>query len=158
MSEIKTYMRKQVYFEDVNVGDELPPVIKQYNLMKMAAFASVHGDWCPGHYDYDTIRKSGGEWTDQAPVAYGMQITAYNSQVLTDYMSPNGFLKKFKSRTTAPTYPFDTLTIRGKVIKKYVEDGENCVECEIWAEKQDGKTISGTAWGLLVLPSKLSKP
>ena len=42
MTEIKTFKRNQVYFEDVEVGDELPLVIKKYNLMKMAVFASVH--------------------------------------------------------------------------------------------------------------------
>ena len=152
MTEIKTFKREQVYFEDVKVGDELPPVTKKYNLMKMALFASVHGDWCPGHYDYGCAGRTG--FGEGAPIAYGMQITAYCSQVLTDWISPKGALKKYRSRTTAPTYPHDTLTIKGKVTKKYVEGGKNYVECDVWAVKQDGVTVAGQASGTVTLPSR----
>ena len=151
MAEIKTVKREQVYFEDVEIGSEIPPITKKYNIMKMAAFASVHGDWCPGHYDYRSAQNV--DFGEGAPVAYGMQMTAYCSQVLTDWISPNGVLKKYRSRTTAPTYPYDTLTIRGKVTKKYVEGGEHYVECEIWAEKQNG-TVAARASGTVTLPSK----
>jgi acyl dehydratase len=150
MAEIKTMKREQVFFEDVKVGSEIPPITKKYNLMKMALFASVHGDWCPGHYDHRSGMKA---FNRSAPVAYGMQITTHCGQVLTDWISPNGALKKYRSRTTAPTFPYDTLTIRGKVTKKYVEKGENYVECDVWAEKQDG-TVVGKAFGTVTLPSR----
>ena len=118
--------------------------------MKMALFASVHGDWCPGHYDYKWAKE---KFNQPAPFAYGFQITAYCSQVLTDWISPNGVLKKFKSRTLTPTYPNDTLTIRGKVIKKYVEKGENYIDCEVWAEKQDG-ALAARALATVTLPCR----
>ncbi len=44
------------------------------------------------------------------------------------------------------TRPGDVVTLKGKVTDKKTADGENLVECEIWAETQDGaKTITGTA-------------
>jgi acyl dehydratase len=150
MGEIKTFKREQVFFEDVEVGTPIPPITKKYNLMKMAAFASVHGDWCPGHYDYACMAAVGLE----APVAYGMQITAYGSQLFTDWISPNGALKKFASQTRAFTYPYDTLTFSGKVTKKRVEDGVNYVECEFVALKQDGTTVAAKGRATVVLPSR----
>ena len=68
-------------------------------------------------------------------------------------MGPYGALKTFKSRTTTPVYPDDVLTIRGRVAQKYVENGEGWIECEVWAEKQDGR-ISAKASGKVTLPLK----
>jgi len=121
MGEIKTKKVDQIFFDDIKVGDEIPQLIKKYNLQKMAVFAMVHGDWCPGHYDYKWALE---KFNQPAPFAYGLQITAHCSQTLTDWMGPYGALKKFKSRTLTPTFPHDTLTIRGRVMKKYVENGE----------------------------------
>ncbi|MFH0727078.1 MAG: MaoC/PaaZ C-terminal domain-containing protein [Pseudomonadota bacterium] len=148
MKEIRTFKPKQVFFEDVEVGNELPPVVKKYTLMKMAAFAGVHGDWCPGHYDYKVCNDYGLK----APVAYGMQITAYASQVLTDWIGPNGVLKKFMSQTRAFIYVHDEITFKGKVLKKYVEDGKHFVDLELWGEKQDG-ALAQSGTGTVILPS-----
>jgi acyl dehydratase len=150
MTQIKTKKVKQIFFDDVREGDEIPTLIKRYTLQKIAVFASVHGDWCPGHYDYKWAEE---KFHQPAPFAYGLQVTAHCSQILTDWMGPYGALKKFKSRTTSPVYPDDVLTIQGKVAKKYVENGEGWVECEVWAEKQDGR-ISAKATGIVTLPLK----
>jgi acyl dehydratase len=150
MTEIKTVKKEQIFFEDIEVGAETPSLIKKYSLMKMALFASVHGDWCPGHYDHKWAKE---KFNQPAPFAYGLQITTYCSQVITDWISPNGVIKKFKSRTLTPTYPNDTLLIRGRVIKKYVEMGENYIDCEVWAEKQDG-TLTARGSATVTLPSK----
>ena len=139
MGEIRTSKFEQVFFEDVEVGTEIPPLVKKYSLMKMAAFAGVHGDWCPGHYDYRSCNNIGLE----GPVAYGMQITAYASQLLTDWMGPNGVLKKFMSQTRAFVFPHDTLTFRGRVLRKYVEKGSTT-----WTAKSGGEAgwQSGGGW------------
>jgi acyl dehydratase len=150
MKTIKTKKTDQIYFDDVKEGDELPPLEKHYTLQKIAVFASVHGDWCPGHYDHKWARE---KFNQPAPFAYGMQITAHCSQVLTDWMGPYGALKKFKSRTLSPVYPDDVLLIRAKVARKFAENGNGYVECEVWAEKQDGK-LAATASGKLLLPFK----
>ena len=148
MNEVKTKKVQQIFFDDVKEGDEIPTLVKRYTLQKIAVFASVHGDWCPGHYDYKWAKE---KFNQPGPFAYGLQITTHCSQILTDWMGPYGALKRFKSRTTTPVYPDDALTIRGKVVKKYLENGEGCVECEVWAEKQDGR-ISAKASGKVTLP------
>lgn len=150
MAGIKTMKKEQIFFEDVDVGTEIPLLTKKYNLMKMALFASVHGDWCPGHYDYKWARE---KFNQPAPFAYGLQITAHCSQVLTDWISPNGALRKFKARTLTPTYPYDTLTIRGRVTRKYAEGGENYLDCEVWAEKQDG-SVAARGSATVTLPCR----
>ena len=150
MSDIRTVKRDTLFFDDVRVGEEIPKLVKRYSLQKIAVFASVHGDWCPGHYDHKWAQE---KFNQPAPFAYGLQITAHCSQVLTDWMGPHGALKAFKSRTLTPVYPEDTLTIMAKVSRKYVEKGAGFVECEVWAEKQDGK-IAARALGRVLLPLK----
>lgn len=47
----------------------------------------------------------------------------------------------------------DTLTMKGKVTKKYIKDSRNYVECEVWGEKQDGTVVvKGSA--TVTLPSR----
>ncbi len=150
MKEIKTKKFKPIFFDDVKVGEEMPKLVKHYTLQKIAVFASVHGDWCPGHYDYKWAKE---KFNQPGPFAYGLQITAHCSQLITDWMGPHGALKKFKSRTLTPVYPEDTLVITGKVQRKFTEAGNNYVECEVVAEKQDGR-IAAKASGIVTLPSR----
>ena len=149
MSEIQTIKREQLYFDDVEVGSEIPPLTKgAYTVMTMAKFAALHGDFFPSHYD--------NKWAmevDRLPgaIAHGLQITAYLSQLLTDWMGPNGVLKKFASQVRAQTFIGDSLTMKGKVIQKYTKDNENYLECEVWGEKQDG-TVVIRGLGTVALP------
>ena len=150
MVEIRTTKREQVFYEDVAVGEKIPPLTKKYNLMKMTAFSLVHGDFSPAHFDHKFAQEN---FHAPAPFAYGFQVTVYCSQLITDWISPNGVLKKFRSETRTPTYPYDTLEIGGKVTKKYLEGGEHYVDCEIWAEKQDG-ALAARGSATVTLPSR----
>jgi hypothetical protein len=80
-------------------------------------------------------------------------------------MGPNGTLKKFTARIISDTYARftsqvpddtyegDTLTAKGRIIKKYKKDNENYLECELWADKQDG-TVVAQGSAMVILPSK----
>jgi len=48
-------------------------------------------------------------------------------------------------------FPGEAITCRGEVSKKYVAEGEHCIECHIWVENARGeKTVTGRAGVLLV--------
>ena len=151
MNKLQSAKEGQVFFEDIEVGSEIPPLVKgPYMVMNLAKFGAMVGDFYPAHYDHKwAIEK------DRVPavVAYGLQIASHLSQLLTDWIGPNGVLKKYANRVTAQVYAGDTLTMKGRVIKKYTKDGENCVECELWGEKQDG-TQAVVGSGTVTLPSK----
>lgn len=151
MSQVQIMKREQVFFDDIEVGGEIPSLTKgAYTLMTMAKFAAMNGDFYPAHYD--------NKWAiemDRLPAAivHGMQVTTYLSQLLTDWIGPNGALKKYASQVRAQTFVGDTLTMKGRVTKKYAKDGENYLECEVWGEKQDGTVvIQGSATA--TLPSR----
>lgn len=151
MSKVQILKREQIFFDDIEVGGEILPLIKgPCTVMTMAKFAAMNGDFYPAHYD--------NKWAmevDRLPAAivHGMQVTTYLSQLLTDWIGPSGALKKFASQVRAQTFVGDTLTMKGKVTKKYTKDSENYLECEVWGEKQDGTVvIQGSA--TVILPSR----
>jgi acyl dehydratase len=88
-----------------------------------------------------------------AAIVHGLQVITYLSQLLTDWIGPNGALKKFASQVRVPTLAGDTLTMKGRVIGKYIRQEENYLECEVWGEKQDGTmVVQGAA--TVTLPSR----
>jgi len=138
---------EQVYIEDVAVGSEIPPHTVSFDVVKMAMFASVSGDFFPSHYD--------NKWAVErsrypAAIAHGLHVTSHLSQLLTNWVGPQGALKRLSSQNRALTFDGDTVVMRGRVIKKYAEEGGHYVDCNVWGEKQDGTVVvEGTATVIL---------
>ena len=151
MSKTKIMKREQVFFDDVEVGDEIPPLAKEpFTMMTMAKFAAMNGDFYPGHYDNKWATEVDGI---PAAIVHGMQISTYLSQLLTDWITPDGFLRRFSSQVRAQTFVGDALTMKGRVTKKYTKDSQGYLECEVWGEKQDGTVVvQGSA--TVTLPSR----
>ncbi len=151
MSKIRLLRREQVYFDDVELGIEIPPLARgPITVMDMAKFAAMNGDFSPVHYDHKFAMEVRGF---PAAIVHGLQVVTYLSQLLTDWIGPNGALKKFASQVRAPTLAGDTLTMKGRVTRKYTRDSENYLECEVWGEKQDGTVVvNGSA--TVTLPSR----
>ncbi len=151
MSKIQLLRREQVFFDDVELGIEIPSLAKgPITMMDMVKFASMNGDFSPVHYDNKFAMEMRGF---PAAIVHGLQVVTYLSQLLTDWIGPNGALEKFASQVRAPTLAGDTLTMKGKVTKKYTKDSENYLECKVWGKKQDGTVvIQGSA--TVTLPSR----
>ncbi len=143
--------REPVFFDDVGVGTEIPALSKgPITMMDMAKFAAENGDFSPVHYDNKFAMEARGF---PAAIVHGLQVVTYLSQLLTDWIGPNGALKKFASQVRVPTLAGDTLTMKGKVTKKYTRENENYLECEVWGEKRDGTVVvNGSA--TVTLPSR----
>jgi acyl dehydratase len=131
-------MPSQVYFEDVNVGDEMPRLVKKVvNEVQLVKYAGASGDFNPLH-TVDAMGKMAGF---DGVIAHGMLIMGFVGQAITDWL-PNRCLKKFGVRFTSPTKPKEVITVTGKVVDK-IEDGRLIV-CEIRAANQEGEIkISG---------------
>jgi acyl dehydratase len=141
----------QVYFEDVAVGDELEARTRgPFTVMEMAKFGAMIGDFYPAHYDH--------QWAverDRVPgvIVYGLLNTVHMSQLLTDWVGAYGRLRRFSQRGRAQVFVGDTIQITGRVMRKYVADGENCLDCDMFGHNQDGLLVED-GHGTVVLPSK----
>ena len=142
-------MAEQLYYEDVEVGDELPTLIKNPTTTQLVMWAGASGDYNPIHFDKDWAISEGLPGI----IVHGPLIASFLAQLITDWMGDLGTFKKLSAGNRAIMLPREDLFFKGKVIKKYVENGEHYVECEVWAENSNGeKCVPGTA--LVTLPTR----
>ncbi len=153
-------MKKQVYWEDVTEGSEIPSLSKVASTRMVVKWAGASGDFNPLHYE-DNFAAGQGVGK---PIMHGQLKRAFLVQLLTDWIGDEGSLRKFTCQFRGMDYPRlmqtvwdpkpegETILCKGKVTKKYQQGDEHWVDCEIWTENGKGeKTTLGTA--SVVLPS-----
>ena len=139
----------QIYFEDVHDGMELPTMEKNPTTQQLVRYAGASGDYYQIHYDQDFARANGLPNV----ILHGALKNAFLGQVVTGWIGEEGTLKKLSAQYRGMDVPGTPMYGKGIVTKKYVEDGENLVECEIWLENDKGeKTTPGSA--VVALPSR----
>ncbi|HEY82739.1 MAG TPA: dehydratase [Dehalococcoidia bacterium] len=142
-------MAEQVYYEDVTEESELPPLTKQPTTRQLVMWAGASGDYYAIHYDKDFAQSKGLPGV----IVHGQLVASFLGQLLTDWIGKQGKLIKLACSYKGMNFPGETITCRGKVSKKYIEDGEHRVECHIWAENAKGeKTVIGKA--IVALPAR----
>ena len=140
---------KQIYYEDVEVGMELPTLTKKPTTTQLVMWAGASGDYNPLHFDKDFAQKLGFKTV----LVHGRLKAAFLGQLMTDWIGDEGFLKKLTCQYRGNDFPGDDIIVKGKVTNKYIKDSEHYVECEIWTENPQGeRTTPGTA--TVVLPSR----
>jgi len=141
-------MAKQpVYYDDVNVGDPVPTLEKRPTRRQLVKYAGASGDYYEIHYDHHFAVNAG---LKDGVIVHGLLTAGWLAQMLTDWLPSPTALKKFGVSYRAMARPGDTIACEGKIIHKYVKDGEHLLDCEIYAENQRGeKCAVGTATAAL---------
>ena len=153
-------MVKQLYWEDIEVGNEITPLPKVATTQMLVKWAGASGDFNPLHYDdvYATSQGVGKR------AIHGQLKRAWLVQLITDWIGEQGTLKKLSCHFRAVDYPRPMKTMtepqqgetwwcKGKVTKKHISDGEHCLTCDIWVENGEGEvTTNGKA--TVILPSR----
>lgn len=130
-----------VSFEQVKVGDEIPPLSVELNQMMLWLYAGASGDFNPIHIDKEFGEKVGLGGT----IAHGLSSMARMCRCLTDWAEDPGALKRFKVRFSKPAKPGDTVTFSAKIVDKKEEDGHKVVMLECNAMTQDGLVVLSNA-------------
>jgi acyl dehydratase len=171
------------YWDDVSVGDELRPVVKgPLSISDMIAWA-IGISWqrialasgekhrylqkkpalsykdpltmVPEPIANSHFVDSAAEILMGSPVIFdlGMQRLSWLGNLVTNWMSDYGFLKKLSGRIQKFVRYGDTVWCKGCVSRKYVENGECIAELELVCENQYGEIVTpGKA--TVLLPSK----
>jgi len=141
--------KKLLYFEDVRVGDEAPPlVVPNITRTQIVKYAGASGDFNPIHHDELYAIRAGNDRV----FAMGMMTAGFLSHMITDWVG-NGNLRKYRVRFATRIWPGDTVTCKGKLTKKYTQDGKNYIEADVLAENQRAeKAVIGTI--VAEVPSK----
>lgn len=142
-------MSKQIYFEDVEEGAEVPTLEKNPTTQQLVKYAGASGDYYQIHYDLNFAK------ANNLPdvILHGALKNAFLGQIVTDWMGEEGTLRKLSVQYRGMDVPGTPIYGKGMVKRKFTENGENLVECEIWLENHEGqKTTPGTA--VVALPSR----
>ena len=139
----------KIYFEDVKVGDELPPLVKgPIQQIQLTRYAGASGDFNPIHQD-DEFAKAAGMG---GVFAHGMLSMGFVAQAVTDWAGA-GSVRKIGVRFAAIVRLKDMVTCRGRVIATSQKNGTNLVELEVWAENnRSEKVVTGKA--TVALPAR----
>ena len=139
----------KIYVEDVQVGAELPPLVKgPVQQIHLTRYAGASGDFNPIHQDDEFARAAGMGGV----FAHGMLSMGWVGQAVTDWAGA-GSVRKLGVRFTGLVRLKDTITCRGRVLSRSSKDDVHLVELEVWAENQRGeKVVTGKA--TVALPSR----
>jgi len=142
-------LTKDLFWEDIDVGTEIPPLVKNPTTQQLVRWAGASGDYYQIHYDQDFATRSGLPGV----LVHGPLKSAWLGQMLNDWVGESGWVKKYGCSHRGMNLPGDTITCKGKVVRKYLDGADHCVDCEIWVENSRGEiTAPGTA--VVILPSK----
>ncbi len=143
-------MPAQLFFEDIEVGSEIPATVKYPTTMQLVKYAGASGDFYQIHYDKDFALDSGLPGV----IVHGWLTLSFLGQMLTDWLGEGGRLLKLNGSYRGMNLVHEEIFCYGKVTKKYTENNQNCARVEIWAENPRGeKTVTGAA--VVALPSRL---
>lgn len=135
-------MADQVYWEDVTEGMEMPPLVKHPTTQQLVKYAGASGDYYQIHYDKDFAQGTGLGGV----ILHGALKNAFLGQYMTDWMGPSGTLKRLACQYRGMDFPDRPITAKGIVTRKYRDQGQTLVDCEIWLENDEGqKTTPGSA-------------
>ena len=139
---------RTVFWEDVKEGEKLAPLVMPITLTRCAYLASATRDFSPQHSnrDYAQQRSKARDIFVNTPFNLGMV-----SRYLTDWAGPTGTVRRMSLSMRGNVCAGDDMIISGRVVRKYVEDGEHRVDLEVLISTQDGPATPCGA--TLALPS-----
>ena len=83
--------KEQRYWEDVDVGTEMPPLPKIATSLMLVKWAGASGDFNPHHYETEFAMSQG----TGGVIVHGLLKHAWLIQFVTGWMGEDGTLKKF---------------------------------------------------------------
>ena len=143
-------MTYSVYFEDVEVGRDIPTWSRKTDFMNWNRYAAVNDEFVYIHMDDEAGRAALNE---QGAFGMGNLRYTYLLNMLRDWAGDEAEIREVGCQYRGINQQHDTLTCTGKITEKTVEDGEHLVRLEIDIVNQDGdSTCPGHA--VVVLPAR----
>jgi len=132
-------LARQLYFEAVKVGDELPPLVKPpVDRVQIARYAGAAGDLNPLYVDEQFARNAGFP----SALAPGMLAMGFLAELAADWLR-GARIRRFGARFVKIVWPGDVLTARGRVTERRFEpSAAYAVDIELWAENQRGELVT----------------
>lgn len=128
-------MAHKVYFEDVNVGDDIPSFTRQTDFMHWNRYAAVNDEFVYIHMDDEAGKSAANE---QGAFGMGNLRYAYLLNMLREWAGDEAEIRELGVQFRAINQKNDVLTCVGSVTEKTVEDGQCLVRLDTNVINQDG--------------------
>jgi acyl dehydratase len=129
-------MRQTRRFEEVQVGEELPPLDVATTTALVVGGALASRDFTPVHHD-----KAAAQAQGLSDVFMNILTTnGFVGRYISDWAGPDALVRGIKTKLGGPNLPGDTLKIRGKV--QEAKDG--VVVIQVTGNNSWGNHVSAT--------------
>ena len=124
----------KIRFQDVQVGDQLPPLeLPPVSRLALALYCGASGDHNPIHVDLDFAHGAG----QKDVFAHGMLSMAWLGRLLTDWV-PQDALRDFSVRFAAITQVGERIRCTAQVAEKFDANGERRVRLVVQTANAEG--------------------
>jgi len=129
-----------LYFEDFAEGQEFSTVTKGPMMVgHQVRWAGACDNYdSEFHHDEHVARAQGLPGI----ILSGPLMASYLLTEVAHWVGRNARLLRFADRNVGSTMPRDMAYLRGRVTKKYVQDGEGLLEIDCWIENQAGENTT----------------
>jgi hydroxyacyl-ACP dehydratase HTD2-like protein with hotdog domain len=127
----------QLHFEEVRIGDAIPPVAERVGSAQLFFFSAATYNGHRIHYDLPYAQVEG----HPSIIVHGPLQSALMAKTLTNWIGPRGRLLRLRVQNRASAYPDEDLIFTGRVIATEINDGQGIVTCDVWEQKSDGRAI-----------------
>ncbi len=140
----------QRYFEDINEGDVVPPVVTNVTVQRLVIEAGANRDFTPIHHNTEIAQGQG------APEMYANNVFIQGmwERVVREYIGLAGTIRKvgpFRMRIFNPVG--ENVVTRGTVARKWQAEGQNFLELQVQSEHSGGVSV-GPGPVVVTIPSK----
>jgi acyl dehydratase len=142
-------MAYHVYYEDVEIGQEIPAFVRETDFMNWNRYAAVNEEFVYIHMDDEAGQAAG----QGAAFGMGNLRWAYVLNALRAWIGDEAEVRELSLQFRAVNHKHDVLRTTGVVTEKKQENGENLVVLQVNVLNQkDEKTAPGRA--VVALPSR----
>jgi hydroxyacyl-ACP dehydratase HTD2-like protein with hotdog domain len=129
---------KQIYFEDVQIDDEIPTMVKNPTPAQLFMYSAISWNVHRIHYDKEYAKSEG----HPEVLVHGPLQGAFLGHFMTDWIGPLGTLKKIGWSNRGRAFPGHPFIMKGTVKAKRVEGDQQLLECDIRAENEAGEPVA----------------
>lgn len=138
------------YFEDVVLGEELPPLDVEVSLTSLVMYAAATWDFHRYHYDTAYVAKLG--WP--APLMDGQMLGALLARQLMRWGGLDCFVRRLGYRQRSVVHTGDVIAVRGRVTGIAIERGRALSLCTLSVTGLDDRMILQDATAAVELPRR----
>ena len=125
-------------FDEIREQEEIPPLEIDFSCERNQDYCKFVNEINPLHFDQEYARALGYENI----VIAGIFTASLFPKVITDWLGMGARIERMRVKFEAPAYLNETVTYRGRVTRKAIEEGVKRLECEVWSESTDGERLA----------------